>query len=497
MRNDRFVGAIDQGTTGTRFLLFDRSGSVVCGAYATHEQHYPRPGWVEHDPMEIWSTTKQVIREALASGGIDAESLAAIGITNQRETALIWDADTGEPLHNAIVWQDRRTTERIESLEDIDWIRERTGLEPDAYFSATKLEWLLDEIPDGRARAQAGELRAGTIDTWLIEGLTGAHVTDVTNASRTMLFDIHALDWDEELLAEFNVPRAILPQVRPSSDPTGYGVTDEEGVLECEVPVTAALGDQQAALFGQTCFEAGEAKVTHGTGSFLLLSTGSKPVSSDHGLLTTVAFQVGGEAPTYALEGSIFSTGAAIEWLCDVGLLESAEASEALAGGVETTDGVYVVPAFTGLGAPHWDGRARGTIVGLTRGTSREHLIRATLESVAFQTRDVLTAMEADANLTPEVLRVDGGAAANDLLCQRQADLVSVSVERPVVGETTALGAAYAAGLAVDYWDGLEALRRNRAVDQAFEVQLDAATAADRHERWLEAVDRSRDWAQS
>ena len=502
-----FVGAIDQGTTGTRFMVFDDDGDVVGRAYETHEQIYPEPGWVEHDPVEIWERTKTVVTDALAAAGIEAEDLAAIGITNQRETTVVWDADTGEPIHNAIVWQDRRTTERIEALESAgksEWIRERTGLEPDAYFSATKVEWLLDSVDSDaggqrddtlRDRAAAGDLCFGTIDSWLIHQLTGAHVTDVTNASRTMLFDIHELAWDDELLAEFDVPQAMLPAVRPSSDAEPYGHTDPDGFLGASVPITAALGDQQAALFGQTCFDAGDAKNTYGTGSFYLVNTGEQAVDSDHGLLTTVAFQQSGEPARYALEGSIFVTGAAIEWLEDVSLVDDAAETERLARSVDSTDDVYVVPAFTGLGAPHWDGRARGTIVGLNRGTRREHVVRATLEAIAYQTRDVAEAMAADAGVETTTLRVDGGAVKNDLLCQLQADLVRTTIQRPAVDETTALGAAYAAGLAVDYWADLDELREHWQLDREFSPELDADTAAAKYDRWGEAVERSLDWA--
>jgi glycerol kinase len=512
MTGASYVGAIDQGTTGTRFMAFDHAGQVVANAYETHEQHYPQPGWVEHDPTELWENTKTVVQRALAAADITPDQLAALGITNQRETTVLWDAETGRPVHNALVWQDRRTTDRVERLEaegKTDWIRETTGLEPDAYFSATKVEWLLDNAgehpsPSGRdtersealrARAEAGDLLVGTVDAWLTYKLTGEHVTDVTNASRTMLFDIHALEWDDELLAEFRVPRATLPAVHPSSDDAYYGTTDSAGFLGTEVPVAGALGDQQAALFGQTCFDPGDAKNTYGTGSFFLLNTGETAVASDHGLLTTVGFQRSGEPVQYALEGAIFVTGAAIEWLQDVSLIDDPAETEALARSVDSTDGVYVVPAFTGLGAPHWDGRARGTVVGLTRGTRREHVVRATLEAIAYQTRDVAEAMANDAGIELATLRVDGGAVENDFLCQLQADIIGTEIVRPVVDETTALGAAYAAGLAVGYWASLEELRANWRVDRTFESELDRATADRRFGRWHEAVERSLDWA--
>jgi glycerol kinase len=384
-------------------------------------------------------------------------------------------------------------------------IRERTGLEVDAYFSATKVEWILDNatpiepdrggVRDVRERAADGDVLFGTVDTWLVYNLTGAHVTDVTNAARTMLFDIHGCEWDDGLLEEFDVPRAMLPEVRPSSDANYYGYTDPDGFLGAELPVAAALGDQQAALFGQTCFDPGDAKNTYGTGSFFLLNTGREAVDSDHGLLTTIAFQRSGEPVRYALEGSIFVTGAAVEWLEDVDLIEDAAETERLARSVDSTDDVYVVPAFTGLGAPHWDGRARGTIVGLTRGTRREHIVRATLEAIAYQTRDVAEAMEADAGIDVETLRVDGGAVENDFLCQLQVDVLGTAVERPVVEETTALGAAYAAGLATGYWSDVDELRDNRRVDRRFEPSGDRADADRRYARWQEAVERSLDWA--
>ncbi|MFB6165052.1 MAG: glycerol kinase GlpK [Haloarculaceae archaeon] len=500
MSTDTYVGAIDQGTTGTRFMVFDHGGQVVANAYETHEQIYPAPGWVEHDPVEIWENVTAVVTRALAAADLDPEQLAALGITNQRETTVLWDARTGEPVHNAVVWQDRRTTDRIEELEAEDkseWIRGKTGLEADAYFSATKAEWLLEEADvagDARERAAAGELALGTVDAWLIYNLTGEHVTDVSNASRTMLFDIHELAWDDELLAEFGVPRAALPEVRPSSDANYYGTTDPDGFLGAEVPVAGALGDQQAALFGQACFDAGDAKNTYGTGSFFLLNTGEEAVESERGLLTTVGFQRSGEPVRYALEGSIFATGAAIEWLADVDLIEDPAETAALARSVDSTDDVYLVPAFTGLGAPHWDGRARGTVVGMTRGTRREHLVRATLEAIAYQTRDVAEAMAADSGIALDRLRVDGGAVKNDFLCQLQADVVGADVVRPEVDETTALGAAYAAGLAVDYWETVDELRANWRVDRRFEVAESGAYDAN-YERWQAAVERAKGWS--
>src|SRR6056297_2098354 len=497
MANETYVGSVDQGTTGTRFMVFDHGGNVVSSAYEKHEQIYPEPGWVEHDAMEVWENTQSVINTALDNGGINPEQLEAIGVTNQRETTLLWDAETGAPVANAIVWQDRRTTDRIETLEDegkAEMVQEKTGLEPDAYFSATKAEWLLDNTDpiklqrarpqDVRERAEDGDILFGTIDTWVIYNLTGNHITDVSNASRTMLFNIHEMDWDEELTDEFSVPGAILPEVRPSSDDETYGSTDADGFL----------GDEQAALFGQTCFDSGDAKNTYGTGSFMLMNTGNEAVMSDHGLLTTVGFQRSGEPVQYALEGAIFITGAAIEWLEDMTLIDDAMESESLARSVDSTDGVYVVPAFAGLGAPHWDQRARGTIVGMTRGTRREHVVRATLESIAYQTKDVAEAMVEDADIDLSSLRVDGGAVKNNFLCQLQSNIIGTEIVRPVVDETTALGAAYAAGLAVGYWDTVDELRDNWQVDRRFPVDEDANIEVN-YDRWKDAVERSEDWA--
>ncbi|MFC7045691.1 glycerol kinase GlpK [Halobacteriaceae archaeon GCM10025711] len=504
--SDGVIAAIDQGTTGTRCMLFDHDGRVVATAYRTHEQQYPQSGWVEHDATEIWENAKAVVTEALDEADVDPTDLAGIGVTNQRETTVLWDAETGDPVHNAVVWQDRRTTDRIESLDDdlATYVRETTGLQPDAYFSATKIEWLLDNAEiqatrgeaDLRDRAADGDVLFGTVDAWLVYRLIGAHVTDVTNASRTMLFDIHDLAWDDDLLAEFRVPEGMLPDVKPSSPAEPYGYTDPDGFLGAEVPVAGALGDQQAALFGQTCFEAGDAKATYGTGGFVLLNTGDDPVASDHGLLTTVGFQRAGQPPQYALEGAIFVTGAAIEWLEDVHVIENPAETGTLARSVDSTDGVYVVPAFTGLGAPHWDQRARGLVVGITRGTSRAHLVRATLESIAFQTRDVMDAMAADAGVETPAVRVDGGAVKNDFLCQQQADILDVAIERPVVDETTALGAAYAAGLAVGFWDDLDDLRANWHLDRRFAPAMTDAERDRKLDRWSDAVERSKDWAQ-
>jgi len=503
-----YVGAIDHGTTGTRFMVFDRDGAVVASAYRRHEQLYPESGWVEHDPLEIWADAKAVVTRGLATAGLEPTQLAALGIANQRETTVIWDPETGDPVYNAIVWQDRRTTDRVGEIQDegnVEWIREKTGLECDAYFSATKIEWLLDNAdrigsrragePSLRSRVEAGEVLIGTLDSWLIYKLTGNHVTDVTNAARTMLYNIHDLAWDPELLAEFGVPEVALPEVRPSSDEQAYGHTDPNGFLSAAVPVTAALGDQQAALVGQACFDPGEAKSTYGTGSFYLMNTGTEAVDSDNGLLTTIAFQQSGEQPQYALEGSVFATGGAIEWLADVGFVSDLTSTAPVAREADSTGGVYVVPAFSGLGAPHWDGQARGTILGLTRWTEQKHIVRATLESIAYQTRDITAAMEADAGVETTRLRVDGGAVKNDFLCQLQADILQRDIVRPQVDEATALGAAYAAGLAVDYWGSLAELRTHWRVDRSFEPELASEEADRRYDRWGDAVERALDWA--
>ena len=508
MTQDTYVGAVDQGTTGTRFMVFDHDGAVVANAYEKHEQIYPEPGWVEHDPIEIWENTKTVISRALGEADLDPDQLEGIGVTNQRETTMLWDADSGRPVHNALVWQDRRTTRRVEELEDdgrVEEIREKTGLEPDAYFSATKAEWLLDNADpiklqrsrpeDIRDRASTGEILFGTIDSWIVWNLTGNHITDVTNASRTMLYNIRENEWDDDLLAEFDVPREMLPEVRPSSDDDYYGYTDADGFLGAEVPVAGALGDQQAALFGQTCFDEGDAKNTYGTGSFFLMNTGNEAVKSDHGLLTTIGFQRSGEPVQYALEGAIFITGAAIEWLEDVELIDNPAQTAELARSVDSTDGVYLVPAFTGLGAPHWDQRARGTIVGMTRGTRKEHIVRATLESIAYQTRDVAEAMEADSGIEMGTLRVDGGAVKNNFLCQLQSNIIGTDLVRPVVDETTALGSAYAAGLAVGYWETVDELRDNWQVDREFTPEMERGRADKMYSRWDDAVERASDWA--
>ena len=489
-----YVGAIDLGTTGVRFVVFDREANPVCSAYRELPLSYPRPGWVEQDPEAMFQATLQVIRTALAEGGVRPGQLAAIGITNQRETTIIWERETGRPLAPAIVWQDRRTAPRCEELRlggHEAAIRAKTGLAPDPYFSATKLEWLLRNVPGLRARAAAGEACFGTVDSWLLHRLAGVHVTDHTNASRTMLFDIHELRWDEELLSLFSVPGACLPEVRPSI--SIFGRTKRE-IFGTEVPIAGILGDQQAALFGQACLSPGEAKVTWGTGAFLLLNTGDRPVESRHGLLTTVAYTTEGEV-RYALEGSVFVAGAAIQWLRDgLGIIADAAETEALARSLSGNEGVYFVPALVGMGAPHWDPYARGAILGITRGTTKAHLVRAALEAIAYQTEDVLRAMEADAGLSLSELRVDGGAARNDFLCSFQADLLGIPVVRPEVLETTALGAAFAAGLAGGFWDPSE-LKSLVRVERRFEPRMTLKERERLLSGWRRALSRAMGWA--
>ena len=493
----RAVIAIDQGTTGTTVLVLDQAGHVVGRAYAEFAQHFPQPGWVEHDALEIWSSTVRVTEAALAQARQKQPGLepAAIGITNQRETVLVWDRATGEPLHRAIVWQDRRTADRCRALREEGreaWVRERTGLVLDPYFSATKLEWLLTHVPGLRERAVAGGVCAGTIDSWLVWQLTEgrAHITDHSNASRTLLYDIGALDWDDQLLALFGVPRGMLPEVRTSSEV--YGETAQFGG---RVPVCGIAGDQQAALFGQGCIAAGQAKNTYGTGAFLLLHTGTERVHSEHGLLTTVACGPRGE-PAYALEGSIFIAGAAVQWLRDgLRVVDDAMETELLARSLESNDGVYFVPAFVGLGAPYWNADARGTLVGLTRGTGRAHLVRAALEAMAYGTAEVLTAMEHDAGLDAKYLAVDGGASQNDWLMQFQADTLNLPVRRPHLVETTALGAAGLAGIAAGVWADIEEFMGVRGEPTEFAPRLDEARRAANLRGWRRAVDAALHWA--
>lgn len=489
--------ALDQGTTSSRCIIFDHSGAMLASAQREFAQHYPKPGWVEHDAAEIWETTLEVARGAMAKSGLEAADIAAIGITNQRETTVVWDRETGEPVCPAIVWQCRRTAPMADALAASGWaekIRQKTGLVPDAYFSGTKLRWILDKVPGARQGAEEGRLLFGTIDSWLIWKLTGgrAHVTDVTNASRTMLFDIRRLRWDPELLELFGIPEQMLPRVQPSS--CIYGET-EPGLFGGKIPVAGAAGDQQSALFGQCCFEAGDVKNTYGTGCFLLMHTGSEPVFSKNGLITTIAASGPGRI-RYALEGSVFTAGAAVQWLRDeMGLISDAAASEAAARSVTDTGGVYVVPAFTGLGAPYWNQYARGTITGITRGFTRAQLIRATLESVAYQTYDICRAMESDAGVELTRLRVDGGAAANDLLMQFQSDLLGAEVLRPACIETTALGAAYLAGLAVGYWKDTADIRQNRQTGRVFLPEMRDATRAKLLKGWNRALTTALAWA--
>ena len=489
--------ALDQGTTSSRCIIFDHSGAMLASAQKEFAQHYPKPGWVEHDAAEIWETTLEVARGAMAKAGLSAADIAAIGITNQRETTVVWDKETGAPVCPAIVWQCRRTAPMADALAASGWaekIRQRTGLVPDAYFSGTKLRWILDKIPGARRGAEEGRLLFGTIDSWLIWNLTGgrAHVTDVTNASRTMLFDIRRLRWDPELLELFGIPEQMLPKVQPSS--CIYGET-EPGLFGGKIPVAGAAGDQQSALFGQCCFEAGDVKNTYGTGCFLLMHTGSEPVFSENGLITTIAASGPGKI-RYALEGSVFTAGAAVQWLRDeLKLIPDAAASEAEARSVADTGGVYVVPAFTGLGAPYWNQYARGTITGITRGFTRAQLVRATLESIAYQTCDICRAMESDAGVELTRLRVDGGAAANDLLMQFQSDLLGAEVLRPACIETTALGAAYLAGLAVGYWKDTADIRQNRQTGRVFLPEMRDATRAKLLKGWNRALTTALTWA--
>lgn len=493
----KYILAFDQGTTSTRAILFDRHGQMVKIASKPLNQYYPQPGWVEHDAMEIWGAQMGVAREALESAGVSTDEVAAIGITNQRETTVVWDKQTGKPIHPAIVWQCRRTAAYCDQLVAEGHeaaIREKTGLVVDAYFSATKIAWLLDAVPGARERAEAGELLFGTIDTWLIWNLTRGqvHVTDYSNASRTMLYNIHTLEWDAELLEWLRIPRSMLPEVKPSS--TIYGHTDAHTFGGALIPIAGAAGDQQAALFGQACFEPGMAKNTYGTGCFMLMQTGTKPVKSQHGLLTTIAWGIDGQVH-YALEGSIFMGGALVQWLRDeMRLIVEASDSAYFASKVPDTLGVYLVPAFAGLGAPYWDMYARGTLVGLTRGAGRNHIIRATLEAIAYQTRDVLEAMQADAQVALTRLKVDGGATANDFLMQFQSDILGCAVDRPMVRETTALGAAYLAGLATGFWTSQAEISRNWQVECHFEPEKDSVWREGAYKGWLKAVERSRAW---
>ena len=493
----KYVMALDAGTTSNRCILFNEKGEMCSVAQKEFTQFFPKPGWVEHDAEEIWSTQYEVAKEAMANIGATAGDIAAIGITNQRETTIVWDKETGKPVSHAIVWQCRRTSEYADTLKAkglTDTFREKTGLVIDAYFSATKLRWILENVEGAREKAERGDLLFGTVETWLIWKLTkgAVHVTDYSNASRTMLFNINTLEWDDEILKELNIPKCMLPEAKPSS--CVYGNADPS-FFGGPIPIGGAAGDQQSALFGQTCFKAGEAKNTYGTGCFLLMNTGEKPVFSKNGLVTTIAWGLDGKV-NYALEGSIFVAGASIQWLRDeMKFIDSAPDSEYMAKKVKDTNGCYVVPAFTGLGAPHWDQYARGTIVGITRGVNKYHIIRATLESLAYQVNDVLTAMRADSGIKLEALKVDGGACANNLLMQMQADISDAPVNRPMCVETTAMGAAYLAGLAVGYWETKEDVIKNSAVDRTFEPEITPEVRASKIKGWNKAVKYSYGWA--
>lgn len=493
----QFILALDQGTTSSRAILIDQGGQLRFTAQQEYAQHYPKAGWVEHDPRDIWESQFAVAQKVIAEAGITAADIAGIGITNQRETTLIWDRNTGEPVYNAIVWQCRRTADYCKELREEDFdgvIGTKTGLLADPYFSGTKVRWILENVSGVRARAEAGELCFGTVDSWLVWNLTEGrlHITDISNASRTMLYDIHQRHWSSTILSKFGIPDSLLPEVVPSSQIYG-----ETRLFGGAIPIAGIAGDQQAATFGQTCLTSGTAKNTYGTGCFMLMNTGETVKPSRHGLLSTIAWQLGDDqAPVYAMEGSVFIAGAAIQWLRDeLGIISHASEVEALAASVPDTNGVYFVPAFVGLGAPYWDSNARGTVVGLTRGANKAHLSRAVLESLAFQTWDVQNAMQQDSGLALDVLRVDGGAAANDLLMQIQADILGVPVERPKVTETTALGAAYLAGLAVGFWPSVESLASQWRRDRLFEPAIGDDERAERLARWHKAVERARDWA--
>lgn len=493
----KYIMALDQGTTSCRTILFDHDSNIVATAQNEFTQYFPQPGWVEHNPNEIWSTQVGTMSEVIAKAGIDPNEIAAIGITNQRETTVVWDKTTGQPVYNAIVWQSRQTMDICDDLKAkglSDIFHRKTGLLIDAYFAGTKVKWILDNIEGAREKAEKGDLLFGTIDTWLVWKLTGgkAHVTDYSNASRTLMFNIRKLEWDDELLEYLTVPKSMLPEVRPSSEV--YGTTVPSVTQGVEIPVAGMAGDQQAALFGQACFKAGMAKNTYGTGGFMLMNTGSQLYDSKNGLLTTIAWGLDGEVE-YALEGSIFVCGSAIQWLRDgLKLLDSAPDSEYYANKVKDTEGVYVVPAFVGLGAPYWDMKARGGIFGITRGTTKNHIIRATLESLSYQTKDVLDAMQADSGIKLDSLKVDGGAVANNLIMQFQSDILNVPVDRPKVIETTALGASYLAGLAVGFWKNKEELVKNWQLQRRFEPSMDEKTRKEKYLGWLKAVRRTMNW---
>lgn len=489
----KYILALDQGTSSSRAIVFDHEGRICATAQKEFPQHFPKPGWVEHDPKDIWSSEASVIAEAITSMGINGLNIAGIGITNQRETTIVWDAETGEPVYNAIVWQDRRTSEYCDSLKEQNltgFIREKTGLIIDAYFSATKIRWILENVPGARARAEAGKLRFGTVDTWLLWNLTRGecHMTDVSNASRTMLFNIHTLNWDEELMKLFGIPMSMLPEVHSSSEIYGYTKTT---IFAHKVPVAGIAGDQQAALFGQMCTTPGSVKNTYGTGCFLLMNSGTKPITSSHNLLTTIAWKIG-DTVNYALEGSIFVGGSVVQWLRDgLGVIKSSSEIESLAMTVPDNGGVYFVPALTGLGAPYWDQYAKGTICGLTRGTTAAHIARAALEGIAFETMDIVNAMEHDAGIKLAELKVDGGASRNNLMMQFQADILGTKVIRPKVTETTAMGACYLAGLATGYWDSLDDIKRQWNADKVFEPFAPAEKVLKLKEGWANAIGRT------
>ena len=490
---NRYILALDQGTSSSRAIVFDGRGRTLAVSQKEFTQIFPKPGWVEHNPMEIWSSQASVIAEAMASIDINGSDIAAIGITNQRETTIVWDAETGTPVYNAIVWQDRRTSKYCDSLKRdgrTDLIRSKTGLIIDAYFSATKIRWILENVPEARQKANEGKLRFGTVDTWLIWMLTGGevHVTDVSNASRTMLFNIHTLEWDKELLDLFNIPESMMPQVKSSSEVYGY---TKARLFAHKVPIAGIAGDQQAALFGQMCTEPGSVKNTYGTGCFLLMNSGERPIMSSNNLLTTIAWKIGDKV-NYALEGSIFVAGSVVQWLRDgLGIFRSSAEVEKLAASVPDNGGVYFVPALTGLGAPHWDQYAKGSIYGISRGTTAAHIARAALEGIAFQTMDIVNAMQKDAGITLKELKVDGGASRNNLLMQFQADILGTSVIRPKVTETTALGAAYLAGLAVGYWEDLEHIKSQWQVDKEFTPEADEARVDELKKGWADAIRRT------
>ncbi len=494
---DQYILALDQGTTSSRAMLFDRKGNIVSVAQKEFRQIYPQPGWVEHNPQEIWSTQAGVAAEAVTRAGVNGTSIASIGITNQRETTIVWDRDTGQPIYNAIVWQDRRTAGLCDELKAQGLeakVRAKTGLPIDAYFSATKIRWILDNVDGARDKAKQGKLAFGTVDSWLVWNFTKheLHITDVTNASRTMLFNIHTMEWDSDLLEALDIPRSMLPEVRASSEVYGNTVTT---VFASKIPIGGIAGDQHAALFGQMCTKSGMVKNTYGTGCFLVMNTGEKPIESNNNLVTTIAWKIGNEV-NYALEGSIFIAGAVVQWLRDgLGIIKTASEIEALASSVEHCDGVYLVPAFAGLGAPHWNPRARGTLFGVTRGTTNAHIARAALDSIAYQSLDVLKAMEADSGIKIGELRVDGGACANNLLMQFQSDLLGCATARPRISETTALGAAYLAGLAVGYWSNVGELESQWQLDRRFTPAMQQADAQQCIAGWQRAINAAKAWA--